>query len=141
MRAARTAPIVFLLALLVGCGGSKSDYEEVPGPPAGVSIPSDSSLDSSSGDASATATPSGTPTATATPSGTGSTGTSTGTGTATTDAGTGGTTDSSGTTGTSDSGGASAPGTEDSPTSDSPPPAGSDAQEFEDFCAQNPGAC
>ena len=39
------------------------------------------------------------------------------------------------------SGGATAPGSQDTANSDSPPPAGSDAQQFEDFCAQNPGAC
>jgi hypothetical protein len=39
-------------------------------------------------------------------------------------------------------GGATAPeGEADSPTNDTPPPAGSEAQEFEDFCTQNPGAC
>src|SRR5215208_5913997 len=64
MRAARTATLLFILALLAGCGGSKSDYEEVPGPPASVTIPSDSStLDDSAGaDASPTATPTGTAT-------------------------------------------------------------------------------
>ena len=29
----------------------------------------------------------------------------------------------------------------DSATTDQPPPAGCDAQQFEDFCAENPGAC
>jgi hypothetical protein len=39
-------------------------------------------------------------------------------------------------------GGAAAPETaQDGPESDTPPPAGSDAERFEDFCAQNPGAC
>jgi hypothetical protein len=39
-------------------------------------------------------------------------------------------------------GGATAPPTEaDGPTNDTAPPAGSDAEQFEDFCAQNPGAC
>ncbi|MGH2950127.1 MAG: hypothetical protein ACRDPC_28325 [Solirubrobacteraceae bacterium] len=39
-------------------------------------------------------------------------------------------------------GGATAPdATADGPTNDTPPPAGSDAEQFEDFCAQNPGAC
>jgi hypothetical protein len=39
-------------------------------------------------------------------------------------------------------GGTTAPPTEaDGPTNDTPPPAGSDAEQFEDFCAQNPGAC
>ena len=152
MRAARTASILTATALLAlgaaGCGGSKVDYQEVPGGPVGVSIPTDPNLDTSGSDSSASA--SATPTPTPTPSSgttapsdqSGSTGTDTSSGTGTADTGTGGTsTDtSSGTTG-SGSGGASAPGSEDTANSDSPPPAGSDAQQFEDFCAQNPGAC
>ena len=31
--------------------------------------------------------------------------------------------------------------TPDSPTNDTPPPAGSEAEQFENFCAENPGAC
>ena len=39
-------------------------------------------------------------------------------------------------------GGAVAPEAEaDSPTNDTAPPAGSEPEQFEDFCAQNPGAC
>jgi len=49
-------------------------------------------------------------------------------------------TGATGTTGT-DSGGASAPAQDDSASNDTAPPAGSDAEQFEDFCAQNPGAC
>jgi hypothetical protein len=143
MRAARTATsLLCTVALAVGaagCGGSKVDYQEVPGPPADVTIPSDTGSlgDSASGDA----TPTPTPTATAEPGGTtapdtqsGSTGTTPSTGT---DSGTTGTTGTSGT----DSGGASAPTQQDSASNDTAPPAGSDAQQFEDFCAQNPGAC
>jgi hypothetical protein len=41
-----------------------------------------------------------------------------------------------------DAGGTTAPPAEaDGPTNDTPPPAGSDVEQFEDFCAQNPGAC
>jgi hypothetical protein len=29
----------------------------------------------------------------------------------------------------------------DSPDNDTPPPEGSEAEEFEDFCTENPGAC
>ncbi len=137
VRAARTATAllctVALAGAAAGCGGSQIDYQEVPGPPADVAIPSDSS---SLGDSTATATP--TPTATAEPGGTtapsgqsGATGTAP---SASTDTGT------AGTPGT-DSGGASAPAQEDSASNDTAPPAGSDAQQFEDFCAQNPGAC
>ena len=31
--------------------------------------------------------------------------------------------------------------TPDSPENDTPPPAGSEAEQFENFCAENPGAC
>jgi hypothetical protein len=34
-----------------------------------------------------------------------------------------------------------APVTPDSPDNDTPPPAGSEAEQFENFCAENPGAC
>ncbi len=147
MRAARTATAllcsVALAAGAAGCGGSELDYQEVPGPPADVAIPSDSG---SSGDAAsdddASATP--TPSATAEPGGTtapddqsGATGIAPTAGTDTGATGTSGTTDAAGT----DSGGAPAPAEDDSASNDTAPPAGSDAEQFEDFCAQNPGAC
>jgi hypothetical protein len=34
-----------------------------------------------------------------------------------------------------------APVTPDSPDNDTPPPAGSEAEQFENFCEENPGAC
>ena len=141
VRAARTATAllctVALTAGIAGCGGSEVDYQEVPGPPVDVPIPTATIESASSGDASATPTP----TATAEPGGTtapsdqsGATGTAP---SASTDTGA---TDTTGTSGT-DSGGATAPAEEDSASNDTAPPAGSDAQQFEDFCAQNPGAC
>jgi len=141
MHAARTATAllcVLALAGFTGCGGSSLDCEEVPGPPAEVAIPDSGSVSdsSASSDADADATP--TPTATAEPGSTtapddqsGSTGAAPST---STDTG------ATGTTGT-DSGGASAPAQDDSASNDTAPPAGSDAEQFEDFCAQNPGAC
>jgi hypothetical protein len=33
------------------------------------------------------------------------------------------------------------PVTPDSPDNNTPPPAGSEAEQFEDFCTENPGAC
>src|SRR5215218_5914177 len=122
VRAARTATALLCTAALAvgaaGCGGSEIDYQEVPGPPVDVAIPSGSGSGSgSSGDAAAsgdaTATP--TPAATATSGATGTAGT--------------------------DSGGATAPAGDDSAANDTAPPAGSDAEQFESFCAQNPGAC
>ena len=90
----------------------------------------------------ATATPSGSATPTPTPTATAESGTTapsrpvrpTRRPRAGTDTGTD---DAAGT----DSGGTTAPAQEDSPAEDTPPPAGSDAEQFEDFCAQNPGAC
>jgi hypothetical protein len=132
------AALLALTLAAAGCGGADPGVIEVPGDPATATIP-DSPLApaASSGDgASADATPTPTPTPTETPTAgtTGSTGTT----------GSSGTTAASGTTpaaGT-DGGGSAAPadGT-DGPANDTPPPAGSDAQKFEDFCAQNPGAC
>jgi hypothetical protein len=128
-----------LLALAAaGCGGDEELAPEVPGAPADVVIPE-------SADAPGTAATSGDEEPTD------------GTGDETTDDGTtDGTTDGSGTTtpeetapstdpgtvpGTSE-GGTTAPEAEaDGPTNDTPPPEGSNAEQFEDFCAQNPGAC
>jgi hypothetical protein len=139
MRAARPATAllctVAFVAGVAGCGGSELDYQEVPGPPTEVSVPSETVEAGAGGDADATPTPTATaePGSTTAPSDqSGATGTapSTGTGTASADP-----------TGTDDSGGAPAPAEEDSATNDTAPPAGSEAQQFEDFCAQNPGAC
>ena len=143
VRAARPATallcsVAFAVGV-AGCGGSKSDYQEVPGPPVEMAIPSETVEAGGNSGANAGATP--TPTATAEPGSTtapsdqsGATGTAPSTGTGTASTGTG--TDSG-----SDSGGATAPAQEDSATNDTAPPAGSEAQQFEDFCAQNPGAC
>ncbi len=136
MRAARTATTLLLTAALaagaVGCGGSEVDYQEVPGPPVEVTIPSESVDSAAGGDA----TPTPTPTATAEPGATTAPSDQSGS-TTEPSAGTGTSTDAAGT----DSGGATAPAQEDSASNDTAPPAGSEAQQFEDFCAQNPGAC
>jgi hypothetical protein len=117
------------LAVLAGCGSGDELAPQVPGPPADVTIPDagvspsgDAADESESTDDSTGSTDEPTPEATAAPEGTGDTGT------APPDA----------------SGGAAAPTPEpqaDSPTNDTAPPEGSNAQQFEDFCAQNPGAC
>jgi hypothetical protein len=121
----RRAVLPLLLAvLLAACGGSTVTVKEVPGPPVALDEPGNAAQLAPTATATATATPSAT--ATTTPSTgtgtgtTGSTGTSTGSGTPSTGTGT-----QTGSTG----------------TSTQPPPAGSDAQKFEQFCAQNPGAC
>lgn len=120
-----------LLAVVAGCGGDETLAPQVPGPPADVTVPDegvpepgatdeagdtsgDTTDDATTPDAEATAEPTA-------PEGTGDTGT---------------------TTEPDASGGASAPApAEDGPDNDTPPPEGSNAQQFEDFCAQNPGAC
>ena len=143
VRAARPATALLCTAAfalgVAGCGGSELSYQEVPGPPTDVAIPSETVEAGGTASAGADATP--TPTATAEPGSTtapsdqsGATGTAPSTGTGTASTGTG--TDTG-----SDSGGATAPAQDDSATNDTAPPAGSEAQQFEDFCAQNPGAC
>jgi len=121
----RLAVLTLLLgALLAACGGSTATVEEVPGPPVALDEPGNAAALAPN----ATPTPTTTASATATPtttSGSTSSG-STGTGTS-----------SSGTTGTTPSG----TQTGSTGTSTQPPPPGSDAQKFEQFCAQNPGAC
>ena len=134
-----------LLALVAaGCGGGDETAMQVPGPPADVSVPQSDTPpteaagsaqdDSASGDNSNSddnsSSDSSSSDSSTDSSATGDTGTSTG------DTGSG--------TGTADpGGGTAAPDTsqQDSATNDTPPPEGSDAQQFEDFCAQNPGAC
>jgi hypothetical protein len=111
-----------------GCGSDDSLAPEVPGPPADVVLPQatvaptsdDENSDSADQDSS---TDEGTTDDTTTPDDTGATG-------------------DTGTTTPDTSGGTTAPEAEaDSPTNDTPPPADSEAQQFEDFCDQNPGAC
>jgi hypothetical protein len=123
-----------LLALVAaGCGGSDTPATQVPGPPADVTVPESSNPPGSGSGSGSDSSSSATPTATSTPdSGTG--GTSGDTGTTTGSTGTGTTGDANGGTAAPDTG-------TDSASNDQPPPDGSNAQQFEDFCAQNPGAC
>ena len=119
-------PIIALSLILAACGGNTVTVQEVPGDPVSLSVPG-------SADALApAATPTPTPTATATETPAAGTAQAT----PTPDAGTTQTTPE---TDTGD--GTEAPAGEDSATTDQPPPAGSDAEQFEDFCAENPGAC
>jgi hypothetical protein len=120
----RLAVLTLLLgALLAACGGSTASVQEVPGPPVALDEPGNAAALAPN----ATATPTATASATATPTtSAGSTGTS-----------------GTGTSGTSTSGSTPSTSTQTGSTGTSPqPPApGSDAQKFEQFCAQNPGAC
>jgi hypothetical protein len=131
VRARRLTAIIAagLLALAAaGCGNDETLAPEVPGPPADVVLPestvapaADKDADSADQDSSADE------------------GSSTDDTTAPEDSGATGDT---GATTPDTSGGTTAPDAEaDSPTNDTPPPEDSEAEQFEDFCAQNPGAC
>jgi hypothetical protein len=125
--------VLLSLTVFAGCGGDDDLAPQVPGPPADVTIPdagvSPSAEEGAADDEAGTtdeestdSTDTQTPEATAAPEGTGDTGA------AEPDA----------------SGGTTAPEADtqaDGPTNDTAPPEGSNAQQFEDFCAQNPGAC
>jgi hypothetical protein len=110
------------IALFAGCGSSEVAVHEVPGDPVDLTVP---------GRADALA-PEATPTASASPE---STAAAAATTAPTTEEGAG-TQAPEGT----DGGGTAAAG-EDGTAADEPPPPGSDAEQFETFCAQNPGAC
>jgi hypothetical protein len=130
MRTSALLIAVLLAFAVAGCGGDDSLAPQVPGPPADVTVPDagvtpsgdaaeeDESATEESADESADepATPE------AAPEGTGDTGA----------------------TEPDASGGTAAPAepqADDGPANDTAPPEGSNAQQFEDFCAQNPGAC
>jgi hypothetical protein len=125
------APVIALAVIAAGCGGSTVAFQEVPGDPPQMSVP---------GTAAAFApSPTATPTSTADAT---TTDTAAATPTATADTGTATTTTPSTQSGTdTTAGGTTAPSTDDGTTTDQPPPAGSPAQQFEDYCASNPGAC
>ena len=133
MRGRRITAIIAagVLALAAaGCGNDDSLAPEVPGPPADVVLPqatvaptADENADSADRDST---TDENSTDDTTTPEDSGATGDTGDTGATTPDT----------------SGGTTAPEAEaDSPTNDTPPPADSEAEQFEDFCAQNPGAC
>ena len=130
MRGRRITAIIAagVLALAAaGCGNDDSPAPEVPGPPADVVLPqatvaptADENADSAEQDST---TDENSTDDTATPEDSGATG-------------------DTGATTPDTSGGTTAPEAEaDSPTNDTPPPADSEAEQFEDFCTQNPGAC
>ena len=124
-----TAILAAGLLALAGCGGGDEIAPEVPGPAADFAVPEGTvqpaaaeedaaaTDDTATTDEEAAPEDTGTTEETAPPADTGTTPDST-------------------------SGGTTAPETEaDGPTNDTAPPAGSEAEQFEDFCAQNPGAC
>ncbi|WP_028065870.1 hypothetical protein [Solirubrobacter soli] len=121
-------PFILLAFAVTACGSATVAYKQAPGEPVDLSVPGN-------GDALA---PAATPTATASATETPDAGTAqvTPTPAANSGAATTQTTPQDNT-----GGGTEAPAGQDSATNDQPPPAGSDAQQFEDFCAENPGAC
>jgi hypothetical protein len=137
VRLLRTAFLLTVLALAaVGCGSSEAEVPEVPGPPVELTVPHvKGAADlSQEGDATPTPTPTAEGGATATPAATADSGTtgSTGTGTGT---------NTGATTGGTDAAATPAPATQDPPTTDTAPPAGSAPEKFEQFCQENAGAC
>jgi len=127
-----TAAVTLLALVVAGCGGSSVAYREVPGGPPELKVPGNAEGFESGAtptptvDPDATETPDPDATETPTPE-------STGTGEAPTD--------DTGTAEGTTEGGTEAPATEDNPTTDTAPPAGSPPEAFEDYCAENPGAC
>jgi hypothetical protein len=124
-----------------GCGGGDELAPQAPGPPADVRVPESSEAPAGgssdngnaqqdgdqSGDADNTGTDEATPTPTATPDG---------------GAETPAAPEDTGAAVPDEGGGSAAPEAQpDGPTNDTAPPAGSEPEQFEDFCAQNPGAC
>jgi hypothetical protein len=123
LRSALLLPLLGLALVGAGCGGSDSTVQEVPGPPATLTVPHQKGAADASASATPTPTPSATGTATPTPAGTGSTG-------------------STGSAGTNTAATATpAPATQGSPAATQAPAAGSPPQQFEQFCQENAGAC
>jgi hypothetical protein len=120
-----------LLALVAGCGGGDDVAPEVPGAPADFVVPE--TTVQAAGDEEAATTDEDATTDETAPEDT--TGGATEETAPSTDQGAAAPEESTG-------GGTAAPETQaDGPTNDTAPPAGSEAEQFEDFCAQNPGAC
>jgi hypothetical protein len=126
----RLAVGVIALALAAaGCGGNQITVQEAPGGPAQLEVPGDGAA------LNPAATPTPTPTvdaaATPTPEA----------GASSTDQGATEEQPAEPAPEGTDGGGTEAPAGDDSAATDQPPPAGSGAEQFEDFCTQNPGAC
>jgi len=131
VRPPRPAPARLLVALLLSallglsaCGGQEIQADEVPGPPADLPLPQ-GEPPAAEGTEAPTPTPTPTPEAGATEEG-GASAAPAPQPDAAADAGAA----------------AGEPATEaDAPGNDQPPPAGSEAERFEEFCSANPGAC
>jgi hypothetical protein len=121
------APFIVLTLTVAACGGSTVAVQEAPGGAVNLTTPGNGAAL----DPAATATATAAAGATATPTAT-TTGASASTGTTQPSTST-----TTGTTG----GGTQAPSTSTTGAATATPAPGSPGQQFEDFCAQNPGAC
>lgn len=121
------APFIALALIVAGCGGSKVVVQEVPGGGVNYPVPGGGAELNPAATATATASATATPAATTTGASTGTTST---------------TQQSTSTTTGSTNGGTQAPSSSSATGAATATPApGSSGQAFEDFCAQNPGAC
>jgi hypothetical protein len=126
-RRLRLAALFIALALTVAaCGGSTVTVQEVPGGAVDLSVPGGGAALNPAATATPGATATATPTATTT--GASSTGTTS-------------TPDQSASTTGATNGGTQAPSTSSTGAATATPAPGSPSQQYEDFCAQNPGAC
>jgi hypothetical protein len=147
MRAFALLAAVLALVLVSGCGGGDEIAPQTPGEPASMPIPESAEPPGGSGggDSSAdqpTDDPATPEDESATPEATAPTDDSTTTEPPPDQTGAAETPPEAAPAPEDTGGGTTAPSTEaDGPTNDTAPPAGSDAEQFEDFCAQNPGAC
>jgi len=130
LRTALTLAVMVFALAGAGCGSDDSEAPEVPGAPVELTVPHQKGAADLSEDASGTATPTPTPAADgeATP-------------TPTADSGTTGSTDSGAGTNTGAAATPAPAAEEDSPATDTAPPAGSAPEKFEQFCQENAGAC
>jgi hypothetical protein len=127
-RRLRLAATFIALALTVAaCGGSQVAVQEVPGGAVDLGVPGGGAALNPA--ATATATPGATATPTATTTGAAAT-----TGSTTS-------TQSASTTTSTANGGTQAPPSTSTGAATATPAPGSPSQQYEDFCAQNPGAC
>ena len=131
-----------LLALaMIGCGGGEEIAPQVPGEPADVRIPEAAEPPGGTDPDAAAEETTGEDTGT-TDDSTTEEGTTDGTTPAPETEEPAAPVDPAGAAVPDEGGGTAAPeAAPDGPANDTPPPAGSDAEQFEDFCAQNPGAC
>jgi hypothetical protein len=120
------APFIALALTVAACGGSKVTVQEVPGGAVDLSVPGGGAALNPA----ATTTPGATATATPTVTTTGASST-----------GTTSTSQQSASTTGSANGGTQAPSTSSTGAATATPAPGSPSQQYEDFCAQNPGAC